>query len=92
MLYSICIAGDKMDIDLGAPYEAFVQRIIEKEYAENPTEVLRQALVVYERQIEEEEMRLVHKAVEVEMEEIRSGKVKTIPWEEVKKELGSDGI
>lgn len=77
-----------MNVNLGAPYEAILQRIIEKEYAGNQTEAIRQALVVYERQIEEEEMRLVHKAVEIEMEEIRSGKVKTIPWEEVKKELG----
>ena len=81
-----------MDIDLGAPYEAIVQRIIEKEYAENHAEVLRQALVVYERQIEEEEMRLVHIAVEAEMEKIRSGKVKTIPLEEVKKELRPDEV
>lgn len=77
-----------MNVNLGAPYEAILQRIIEREYAGNQTEALRQALVVYERHIEEEEMRLVHTAVEVEMEEVRSGKVKTIPWEEVKKKAG----
>ena len=77
-----------MNVTLGAPYEAILKRIIEKEYAGNATEAIRQALVNYEQKIEQEEMELVHRAVEIEMEEVRSGKVKTIPWEEVKKKAG----
>ena len=78
-----------MNINLGAPYEAIVQKIIAREYAGNQTEVIRQALMAYERMLEEEEFLLVHKAVEIEMEEIRSGKVKTIPIEELKKKKES---
>lgn len=79
-----------MNVTLGAPYEAIIKRIIEKEYAGNQTEVIRQALVNYERQLEQEEMELVAKAVEIEMEKIKSGEEKTIPWEKVKKELNLD--
>jgi hypothetical protein len=44
--------------------------------------------VVYEQKLEEEEMRLVHRAVEIEMQKIRSKEVKTYSWADVKKELG----
>ena len=72
-----------MNINLGAPYEAIIKKIIAKEYAGNYTEAIRQALLAYDRQIDEEEVRLVHKAVQAEMAEIRSGKVNTIPLDEV---------
>ncbi|MGC8850988.1 MAG: hypothetical protein ACP5O3_02030 [Candidatus Micrarchaeia archaeon] len=52
-----------MNVNLGAPYEAIMQKVIEKGYAGNQTEVIRQALTAYEREIDEEEVRLVHKAV-----------------------------
>jgi len=77
-----------MNINLGAPSESILARLIEREYAGNQTEAIRQALVAYENQIEEEEMELVHKAVEMQMQEIKSGKAKTQSWDEVKKELG----
>ncbi len=77
-----------MNVNLGAPYEAILKRIIEKEYAGNQTEAIRQALIIYEQRLEEEEMQLVHKAVEIEMQKIRSGKVKTHSWADVKEELG----
>jgi len=53
-----------MNINLGAPYEMAIKRIIEKGYAGNQTEVIRQAVLAYERMIEEEELMLVHRAVE----------------------------
>jgi len=37
--------------------------------------------------LEEEELTLVHRAVEIEVEEIDSGKAKTFSFEEVKKIL-----
>ena len=86
--HPVSIIGDKMNINLGAPYESILARLIEREYAGNQTEAIRQALVAYEHQIEEEEMRLVHKAVEMEMQDIKSGKTKTHAWADVKKELG----
>ena len=77
-----------MNVNLGTPYEVTIQRIIEKGYAGNQTEVIRQAITAYERMLEEEEIRLVHKAVEMEMEDIRSGKVKTKTLEELEKKYG----
>lgn len=72
-----------MNINLGAPYEAIIDKFIERGYAGNQTEVIRQALAAYQRQIDEEEVRLVNKGVEFEMQEIKEGKVKTIPLEKI---------
>lgn len=77
-----------MNINLGTPYEVIVKKIIEKEYAASQTEAIRQALIVYERVLDEEEVRLVHKAVEMEMQEIRGGKAKMKTHEELKKKYG----
>jgi Arc/MetJ-type ribon-helix-helix transcriptional regulator len=74
-----------MNINLGAPYEAAIKSIIEKGYAGSQTEVIRQAILAYERIIEEEEQSLVHKAVEIEMEDIDSGKTKTYSFDAIKK-------
>lgn len=74
-----------MNINLGAPYEAAIRSIIEKGYAGSQTEVIRQAILAYERIIEEEELSLVHKAVEIEMEEIEAGKSETYSFEDIKK-------
>lgn len=76
-----------MNINLGTPYEIIMEKIINRGYAGNQTEVVRQALMRYESAIEEEEAILVHKAVQSEMEKIRSGEVKMHSWEEVKKKL-----
>ncbi|MGD0953143.1 MAG: hypothetical protein ABR985_12250 [Methanotrichaceae archaeon] len=78
-----------MNINLGTPYEATIKRIIEKGYAGNQTEVIRQAILAYERMLEEEELTLVHRAVEIEVEEIDAGKSKTFSFEEIKKILKS---
>jgi Arc/MetJ-type ribon-helix-helix transcriptional regulator len=74
-----------MNVNLGAPYEAAIRSIIEKGYAGSQTEVIRQAIFAYERMIEEEEMVLVHKAVEIEMEDIQAKKSKTYSFEDIKK-------
>jgi len=52
-----------MNIRIGSPYEAVIKRIIEKGYAGNQTEVIRQALLAYERMLEDEELMLVSMAV-----------------------------
>ena len=77
-----------LNVNLGAPYEAIMRRFIERGYAGNQTEVLRQALVTYERDVEEEEALLVHKGVELAMQEVRAGKMKTHSFEKVMKEAG----
>jgi Arc/MetJ-type ribon-helix-helix transcriptional regulator len=76
-----------MNVNVGAPYEAIIQKIIEKEYAGNQTEAIRQALIAYERQLDEEEKMLVAKAVETEMQEVRAGSIKTRSFEEMKKKF-----
>jgi Arc/MetJ-type ribon-helix-helix transcriptional regulator len=74
-----------MNIDLGVPYETIMDKIIENGYAGNRTEVIRQALLAYERTIEEEEVKLVNKGIEFEMQEIKTGKVKTKSLDQIKK-------
>ena len=78
----------ELNVNLGAPYEAIIERLIERGYAGNQTEVIRQALMALDRQIEEDEVRLVHKAVEKEMQKIRSGETKTYPAKKVFREAG----
>ncbi len=77
-----------MNVNLGVPYELKLKKIIDKGYAGNQTEAIRQSITEFERKIDEEEERLVHKAVELEMQEIKSGRVKTYTHEQVKKKLG----
>ena len=70
-------------VTLGSPYERIIKKIIEKGYAGNQTEVIRQALINYERDIDEKEMELVGKAVDREMAEMLNGKAKTHSAEDV---------
>ncbi|HII99585.1 MAG TPA: hypothetical protein HA272_10150 [Methanoregula sp.] len=76
-----------MNISIGAPYEAAIKRIIEKGYAGNQTEVIRQAVLAYERMLEEEELMLVHRAATAEVWEIEAGNCRTVSFDEVKKSL-----
>jgi len=78
-----------MNVNLGAPYEAAIRSIIEKGYAGTQTEAIRQAILAYEQMIREEELSLVHKAVKIEMNELKAGKVKTHSFQEIKKSVSS---
>jgi len=78
-----------MNISIGSPYEAVIKRIIEKGYAGNQTEVIRQAILAYERMLEDEELMLVHRAVTVEVREIKANKTPTHSFDEIKKLLRS---
>ena len=78
-----------MNISIGAPYEAVIKRIIEKGYAGNQTEVIRQAILAYERMLEEEELTLVHRAVTVEVREIEAKKTLSHSFDAIKKILTS---
>ena len=85
----MCIILDQMNIRIGSPYEAVIKRIIEKGYAGNQTEVIRQALLAYERMLEDEELMLVHRAVTVEVSEIEIKKNPTRSFDEIKKILNN---
>ncbi|MFH0922833.1 MAG: hypothetical protein V1811_02125 [Candidatus Micrarchaeota archaeon] len=78
-----------VNVNLGAPYENAIQEIISKGYAGTQTEAIRQAILAYKRDLdEEEELRLVHKAVETQMQKIKAGKAKTHSFKKVMKEAG----
>ncbi|HNV01477.1 MAG TPA: hypothetical protein PKK60_03555 [archaeon] len=76
-----------MNVSIGAPYEAIIEKVIEKGYAGNQTEVIRQALLAYERYLQEEEVMLVNKAIESEMNELHAGQTKTKTYAEMKKKF-----
>jgi len=73
-----------MNIIIGPPYEAVIKRIIDKGYAGNQTEVIRQAILAYERMLEEEELTLVHRAVTIEVSEIDTKKTPSYTFDEIK--------
>ena len=76
------------NVNLGAPYDFIIEKIIKSGYAGNQTEVIRQALRAYDKQLEEEQERmLVSKKVEAAMADIKSGKAKTYTLEEVRQRL-----
>jgi Arc/MetJ-type ribon-helix-helix transcriptional regulator len=56
-----------LNVNLGEPYEKFIKDIMKRGYASSQTEVIRQALAVYRREMESDEERRVAKAVESEM-------------------------
>jgi len=76
-----------MNVNLGVPYEAIVEKAIDKGYAGNKSEVIRQALLAFDRMLEEEEVRLVNKGIELEMQDVREGKIKTKSLAEIKKKF-----
>jgi Arc/MetJ-type ribon-helix-helix transcriptional regulator len=78
-----------LNVNLGAPYEAKINKIIQKGYAASQTEVIRQAIMYYDKYLEqeEEEVRLANKGIAKDMEEIKSGKTKTVSHAELKKKL-----
>ena len=49
---------------------------------------IRHAIVALDRQVDEDEAILVHKAVEIEMEKIKSGEMKVYPMSKVFKDAG----
>ncbi len=56
-----------MNINLGAPFEDIMDSIINRGYAGNRTEVIRQALLRYEKELQEDEDKLVFKAIQEQM-------------------------
>jgi len=83
-----------MNVNLGAPYVAILDRVVTSGYAGSRVEVIRQALLAYQRMLEErEEVRLVNKGIKAEMRKIQEGKVKLIPLEELERKYlrGSRG-
>ena len=76
-----------MNVNIGTPYESIIQKIIDKEYAGNQTEAIRQALLAYERLLENEEQLLVKKAIEIEITESKANNDQGKTFEEMKKKF-----
>ena len=77
---------ERLNVELGKPYIIIIENAIKKGYAGNKSEVIRQALKAYDREINaEEEAMLVKKGVEEMMGKINEGKIKTRPLEEIEK-------
>lgn len=72
-----------MNVSLGAPFEAIIERMVERGYAASGSEVIRQALLLLERETEMEELVLVHKGVEAEMERMRQSGRKPVPLKKI---------
>jgi Arc/MetJ-type ribon-helix-helix transcriptional regulator len=77
-----------MNVNLGAPYERIIKKVIARGYAGNQTEVIRQALLDLDRKMEEEEVRLVNKGIEAARKKIKENKEELKPMEQVFKECG----
>jgi len=76
----------RMRLNLGAPYEQIIKKVITKEYATNHTEVIRLALLNLDRKLENEEVMLVNKGIEAARKKRKENNEELIPMEQVLKE------
>jgi Arc/MetJ-type ribon-helix-helix transcriptional regulator len=76
-----------LTIDLGTPFEAIMDKLLDRGYAANKSELIRQALILYDRAVDEEEIMLVRTAVESMVADQKSRKRKTYTLEEIEKEF-----
>ncbi|MDQ1265469.1 MAG: hypothetical protein QG635_619 [Bacteroidota bacterium] len=72
-----------MELKIEQPYMDKINKIIDKGFADTPAEAVRQSILFYVNQLEFEELFLVDKAVEAELFEINSGKMKTYSVDDV---------
>jgi len=77
-----------MLVQVEKPYSDFIHKIISLGFAKNPDEVIRQSLLIYQNQIEYEELFLVDKAVNTELENLNKDRGKLFSIEEVFSEAG----
>jgi Arc/MetJ-type ribon-helix-helix transcriptional regulator len=79
-------------VRLKGKQEEILNNLVSEGYFNNKSEAIRAGLLeLYNKffdKVTKEEVVLVNKAVEHEMKDIRSGKVKTIPLEELEKKYG----
>ena len=80
--------SERLNVELGRPYLAIINKAIEKGYAGNMSEVIRHALKAFEREMDEEEARLVKKGVDEMMKGVKGGKIRTKPLSEIEKKYG----
>ena len=76
-----------LTVDLGTPYDAIIDKLVSRGYAANKSELIRQALIIYDKVVEEEELTLVRRAIDSMIAKEKSGKSKTYTLEEIEKEF-----
>ena len=76
---------ERLNLDLGKPYMAIIDRAIEQGYAGNKSEVIRQALNLYGKEIDDKEYASVEKAADKITAAIERGEMKTHSLDEIKK-------
>ena len=88
MLNVHLLYGESMTfpVNLGAPYEDIIDKLIKKGYAGTKSEAIRQALAFYDRYLEDEEFMLVSRATKAMMDDVKSGKTRTYKLGDVLKE------
>lgn len=75
-----------LNVNLGKPYEEFIESMIKNGYAGSQVEVIRQALSIYKGQMAGEAVSGVKEAAK-EMK-LKERKQKKIPLEDVKEKFG----
>jgi Arc/MetJ-type ribon-helix-helix transcriptional regulator len=82
-----------LNISLEGRIEDLVNRAINQGLVKTKSEIIRAGILLFAKEygLNEpsiEEVNLVNRKIEEEMQEIRSGKVKTIPLSEIEKKYG----
>jgi hypothetical protein len=72
-----------MLLEIEKPYTDMMQKIIDYGFANNFDEAIKQSIISYTNQINFEELYLVDKAVNIEMNEIEKNNLKLISYDEV---------
>ena len=77
-----------MLVQVEKPYTDFIDKMINLGFADDANEVVKQSLLIYQSQIEFEELYSVDKAVKSEMNNIRTVESSLVSVENVFKEAG----
>ena len=76
------------NLNLGAHHDAFIATMIERGYAASQIEVIRQALLRYQLDLEQGELMAVQNGVEYEKAQMRFSKAKPKTLAEMKSKYG----
>ena len=76
------------NLNLGAHHDAFISMMIERGYAASQIEVIRQALLRYQADLEMGELAAVQRGVEFEKQQMRESKTKPKALAEMKQKYG----
>jgi len=76
------------NLNLGAHHDVFIAMMIERGYAASQIEVIRQALLHYQSDLEQRELMAAQKGVEYEKQQMRASRAKPKTLAEMKRKYG----